>query len=193
MRKRSATVTAPIAVGQQLTVQLWQHEPEYSSSDVLFPMDTWPGISRGDVVQVVAATGKVDPSSAFLFVVGGEGGSSGKTAPHISLAREVTSKFSLPAHTNVILTKVSLPNPPHVSNYGNMNVQVNPSSVSATMLEFFVRDMYMGRREMWRLHTYLSGKCIFRGQKTGFYGCLGAVIKDIFVGEKPVCGFTIRC
>jgi hypothetical protein len=67
---------------------------------------------------------------------------------------------------------------------------VEPDTVFSEFVEFTIRDQYVGRSEMWRLKKKLVGDSIYVGEKVTYSGCIGAIVKAIYVnGEKVMCPF----
>jgi hypothetical protein len=69
MRKRASTVSVPLAFGQHHTTAIWLHDPAFHAGDVIINTGMWPGISKGDLIQVTPAGVKVEVGRSFLFLV----------------------------------------------------------------------------------------------------------------------------
>ena len=70
MRKRASTVSAPLEVGQTQTTTIWTHDHTLShAADVVINLNSWPGLAKGDVVQVTRAGVNAAPGESFMFLV----------------------------------------------------------------------------------------------------------------------------
>lgn len=71
MRKRASTVSAPLEIGQAQTTTIWTHDHTSSyAADVVINLSSWPGLAKGDVVQVTRAGTDPAPGESFMFLVG---------------------------------------------------------------------------------------------------------------------------
>ncbi|KAF8343083.1 uncharacterized protein EI90DRAFT_3031317 [Cantharellus anzutake] len=70
MRKRSSTVSsAPVAFGQSKVTPYWIHDQNFHLGDIIINTSIWPGLGRGDLIQVVPAGGVSHSGARFLFFV----------------------------------------------------------------------------------------------------------------------------
>lgn len=69
MRKRASTVSAPLDLGQTHTTKIWTHDHAFHASDVVINLSSWPGLSKGDVIQVTRNGIEVAPGASFMFLV----------------------------------------------------------------------------------------------------------------------------
>ncbi|KAI9090275.1 hypothetical protein DFS34DRAFT_585192 [Phlyctochytrium arcticum] len=64
-------------------------------------------------------------------------------------------------------------------------MQVEKESIVTHFIELNFRDQYVGRSDMWRLKTLLTGTCVYQGKKITSLG-IRAQIKDVVVGGRKV-------
>jgi len=70
MRKRASTVSAPLEIGQTQTTTIWTHDHTSSyAADVVINLSSWPGLARGDVIQVARAGVDAARGESFMFLV----------------------------------------------------------------------------------------------------------------------------
>ncbi|KAJ3011603.1 vacuolar membrane-associated protein iml1, partial [Thoreauomyces humboldtii] len=89
----------------------------------------------------------------------------------ISIAQHIAALFELHPRKDVIVRKI------------------DKEPVAADYVELSFRDQYVGRSDMWRLRTVLTGTCVYEGKKVLSLG-IRAQIKDIVVaGKRASCGY----
>lgn len=69
MTKRASTVSAPLDFGQTHTTKIWTHDHAFHASDVVINLSSWPGLAKGDVIQVTRNGADVVPGASFMFLV----------------------------------------------------------------------------------------------------------------------------
>jgi hypothetical protein len=126
MRKRASTVSAPLEFGQTQTTTIWIHDHTSSyAADVVINLSSWPGLAKGDVVQVTRAGLDAAPGESFMFLVSDDTIAGSKSnvcsslfitwhllriillkVPHISILRDIANKFNFSQNMDVKLTKV---------------------------------------------------------------------------------------
>jgi len=107
--------------------------------------------------------------------------------PHISILRDIANKFNLSASMDVKLTKVScLVFLLFAFTHPSPFFQIEPATVSASVIEVYFRDMYLGRRDMWLMTSHITDKPVYVGQKINFFSSQGAIIKNIYINSRPV-------
>src|SRR6266478_3390284 len=70
MRKRSSTVSCtPIGFGQHKVTPCWIHDQNFHPGEIIINTSIWPGLARGDLIQVTPAGEALHPGTHFLFFV----------------------------------------------------------------------------------------------------------------------------
>ncbi|KAJ3174415.1 vacuolar membrane-associated protein iml1 [Geranomyces variabilis] len=89
----------------------------------------------------------------------------------ISIAQHIAALFELHPRKDVLVRKVE------------------KETIAADYVELLFRDQYVGRSDMWRMRTLLTGACVYQGKKVQSLG-VRAQIKDIVVaGKRASCGY----
>jgi hypothetical protein len=71
MRKRGSTISSPLGIGRTHTTEIWTHDHISGfAADVVIKLSSWPGLAKGDVVQVTRAGVEAIPGESFMFLVG---------------------------------------------------------------------------------------------------------------------------
>ncbi|KAI8819385.1 uncharacterized protein EV422DRAFT_489688, partial [Fimicolochytrium jonesii] len=180
---------------------LWIHDPGFSKQDLVINPDCFPGCRVGDLLKITQPASSGDnkngfSQSQFPSSRGGlaalsvrqhsnpnqhhRGVAHGSQAAEdksrtlilqISIAQHIAAIFELHARKDVVVTKVER------------------EAISADYVEICFRDQYLGRSDMWRMKTSLTGTCVYEGKKVSSLG-IRAQIKDIVVsGRKASCGY----
>lgn len=69
MRKRSSTVSGFLEYGQKHTTTIWTHDTSFHAGDVVVNLSSWPGLAKGDIIQLSRAGFETTPANAFIFMV----------------------------------------------------------------------------------------------------------------------------
>ncbi|KAI9090277.1 hypothetical protein DFS34DRAFT_585200 [Phlyctochytrium arcticum] len=176
---------------------LWVHDERFSKQDLVLNPDCFPGVKVGDLLEIfhpiavnsgsnttsssnaghasatsagrtTARQGSKSPSSKPRHSGPGTGTDREKTLVlQISIAQHVAALFELQARTDVVVRRVE------------------KESIAAHFIELNFRDQYVGRSDMWRLKTLLTGTCVYQGKKITSLG-IRAQIKDVVVGGRKV-------
>ncbi|KAI8588635.1 hypothetical protein BDZ88DRAFT_498667 [Geranomyces variabilis] len=89
----------------------------------------------------------------------------------ISIAQHIAALFELHPRKDVLVRKIE------------------KETIAADYVELLFRDQYVGRSDMWRMRTLLTGACVYQGKKVLSLG-VRAQIKDIVVaGKRASCGY----
>lgn len=151
---------------------IWVHEDRFSKQELVINPDVFPGVSVGDVIEIIKSSQEnPPPSSQRLFMkVAFIDRELLQKQPQlqISLHSNVASVFAIQSRTDVQVKKA------------------DPSEVSADYVELSFKDQYLGRGDMFRLRNHLQNTCVFIGKKIMFSGCIRCKVKEVYSNKEPL-------
>lgn len=90
----------------------------------------------------------------------------------ISIEQSIVSTFQMRSYCDVIVNKVDI------------------NSVVLDSVEFFFKDQYLARSDMWRLKRFISNTCIYLNQKIEFCNIRCQVFEMWSQGERVASGYV---
>lgn len=217
MRKRSATISASIEVGQTHITTIWTHDHSstFLAGDVVVNLNIWPGLAKGDVIQVSRVGSRMSLGEGFMFLVNEDTIAGPKSPVRVPCYLSVSwlrcpylrplCLFEGPTyiHSAGTCQQVSLepkygcavdqgtqfPSEftlPHLLHRSSSSLQIDPAAATAGVVEVYFRDMYLGRKDMWLMISHITGSPVYAGQKINFFSSQGAVVKKIYINGLQV-------
>ncbi|KAJ3159387.1 vacuolar membrane-associated protein iml1 [Geranomyces michiganensis] len=216
---RSSQYTTPNKANPALrpSYNLWVHDERFSPQDLVINPECFPACREGDLLKLTQPQSTPGAATSSLTSVpsenagidGGQKETRAKQSPQqtpklsqvgkdpqsasersrtlvlqvTSLDREINSKqpqlqISIAQHIAALFEL-----------HPRKDVLIDKETIAADYVELMFRDQYVGRSDMWRMRTLLTGACVYEGKKVISLG-IRAQIKDIVVaGKRASCGY----
>ncbi|KAI8922182.1 hypothetical protein DFJ77DRAFT_425692, partial [Powellomyces hirtus] len=183
---------------------LWVHDERFSRQDLVLNPDCFPACRVGDLLKITQPHVIPTISSTTLNSLNVDSAGDASSKPAQQRARMSPPPTPKQSRTGILTTageksrtlvlQISIAQ--HIAAFFELHPRkdvivrkIDKETIAADYVELSFRDQYVGRSDMWRLRTLLTGTCVYEGKKVLSLG-IRAQIKDIVVaGRRASCGY----